>query len=231
MEIELLKKLIRISEEDSKFSKAKKYLSKRLHVLENATDIKKGGLIDDVFLINPVSGKRMRINKNFAFFDFDGYHNTASQADIYFTISSILNNLRHSSDPKRRKIFQEEQVRTIIDPENFIRYDDGIIQASILRSATSEELNYKLSYKHSNFLTSLLIKMIDSHEDHQSSEALIEFLLALSLNRLRIFDTHLKVIIDRLNERIPNPVFLLFASYIKQYHDSKSSKKSELPKQ
>ncbi len=213
LEIELLTKLISLCEEEIQLEGAEPYFKERLSILEQATDYSNGGLINDVFLKNPINGSILKINRSFAFFDFEEYHGKASQADIYFTISSVINNLRHSNK-KERRIIQEEHIRTVLDPVNFNRFDDGIIQAAILRTARANELNYKLDKSHSFTMTGILLKMIENYEDELTSEGLIEFLFALSIKKLKIQDIHLKQITDKINHIISNHTILCFSKYL-----------------
>jgi hypothetical protein len=215
IESDVIRRMLTFAEASSEFQNSIKFLNSRLVVLEAASDIHSGGLIDEVFLRNPTGNKRLKINKNFAFFDFEGYHRTVTQADVYFTISAILNHLRTCPDLKKRKIVQEEQVRTLIDPDNFIRFDDGIIQASILRSASPEELNYKLSTKHSALMANTISKMIDNYSDSLTSEGLLEFLMALASKRMRLNEKHLAHILTKIDEAVENKVLKLFSAFIR----------------
>jgi hypothetical protein len=215
VEIDLLKKLIALAEQDQRFKNVIPYLKERLSTLENAPDIQIGGLINNVFLKNPINNRILKINRSFAFFDFEEYHGNASQADIFFTISSVINNLRHSAN-KERRIIQEEHIRTLLDPINFNRFDDGIIQAAILRTASPNELNYKLDRTHSLTMMNILIKMIDNHEDELSSEGLIEFLLGLATKKLKLHDLHLKQVTERIDLLCQNDVLRCFSSYIQR---------------
>lgn len=127
----------------------------------------------------------------------------------------MINNLRHSTN-KDRRIIQEEHIRTLLDPINFNRFDDGIIQAAILRAASPNELNYKLDKSHSLTMMNILIKMIDNHEDELSSEGLIEFLLALATKKLKLHDLHLKQITEKIYLKCKNEVLLCFSTYIQK---------------
>jgi hypothetical protein len=213
-EIDLISDLIETSEADSSIQSATPFLRERLSILHNATDSKVGGLTNEVFLRNPTSKSRMSINKNFAFFDFDGYHDKVSQADIYFTISAVLNNLRVPGNTSKR-IIQEEHVRTVLHPVNFNRFDDGIIQSALLRTARPAELNYQLDRDLSLELMGIVIKMIDNHTDQHGSEALIEFLFAFATKRLKVLDLHLLQILKR-GEQIENSVLKAFLILIKR---------------
>ncbi len=192
-------------------------MKQRLKLLVESSDVSKGGLTSEVFLRNPVNNKVLEINRSFAFFDFEEYHGNASQADIYFTIASVINNLRFPpKETKERKIIQEEHIRTVIDPYNFNRFDDGIIQAAILRSASAGELNYKLDKTLSASMMSVMVKMIDNHLDDLSGEALVEFLFALASKRMKIHDLHLKAVTEKIEAKITNKVLLLFTKYVKK---------------
>lgn len=215
LEIDLLKKLLALAEEKPLFEKSLSYLKERLTALENAPDVKMGGLINDVFFKNPTNNSTLKINRSFAFFDFEEYHGNASQADIYFTISSIINSLRHSTN-KERRIIQEEHIRTLLDPVNFNRFDDGIIQAAILRAASANELNYKLDKSHSLSMMGILLKMIDNHKDELTSEGLIEFLFAISIKKLKLHDLHLNEITEKIDLVIADPVLLCFSAFIQR---------------
>lgn len=215
LEIELIRVLLNFIEHNDSLTGASIYFKERLKILENALDKDVGGLINDVFLKNPVNNSSLKINLSFAFFDFDGYHNRASQADIYFTIASVINNLRHI-DKGDKRIIQEEHIRTLLSPINFDRYDDGVIQASILRSATSNELNYKLDKSHSHAMMNFLLKMVGNHKDELTSEGLVEFLFALSVKKLKLHDLHLNQITELIDLEISNPVFRCFSAYLQK---------------
>ncbi|HEY5744834.1 MAG TPA: hypothetical protein VIU12_02050 [Chryseolinea sp.] len=213
LEINLLRNLLQNIDEETRFEGAKSYVQERLRILEDATDLSKNGLTDEVFLRNPLNSSQLKINPSFAFLDFDSYHDNATQADIYFVIAVVLNNLRHFPN-KERKIIQEEHIRTLLDPRNFDRFNDGIIQAAILRCAHPAELNYKLDQNHSNTMMKIILKMVDNYQDGITSEGLIEFLFALCIRRVKLYDIHLEQITNQIKTEVTNPVLLLFNFYL-----------------
>ncbi|MBT1696079.1 hypothetical protein KK083_04270 [Fulvivirgaceae bacterium PWU4] len=225
-EMEMLKVLKGIIDENQEFQGCLTYVNERLRLLQSATDLNTRGLVNDVFLKNPITNQRMEIAKNFAFFNFDGYHGKASQADIYFTISCILNNLR-SSDDKERRIIQEEYKRVLLDPDNFTRFDDGVIQASFLRTSKPEEINYQLDVQSSDRMKNIIFKMIEGHKDIYTSEALIEFLFAIGTKKLKLFIDHITEIVQKVNREVKNDTLLLYNYYIeKQILKIKQKEKS-----
>jgi hypothetical protein len=214
LELDFLYDLRNRIEEDLRFKDADSYIKNRIRLLEEASDNGVAGLTNEVFLRSATSGNPLLLNPSFAFFDFKDYYGKTSQADVYFTISSILNNLRYAQK-KDKKIIQEEHIRTIIDPRNFDRYNDGVIQASILRAARPQELNYRLDERYSGAMVDVMVKMVQSFNDQLSSEALPEFLLAMCLKRMKLLDLHLKRLIGTIEARIDNHKVLVFNDYLK----------------
>ena len=181
--------------DEGQFKEAISFFNNRITTLENA--YLNGGLSDDLFYPNILqSSKPLAINKNFAFYRFEGYFKNASQADINFSISVLLNQLRNNND-NGRKLINSQFVRTVLEPENFSRFNDGIIQASFLRSAHFQELCYDLDKKLSNRMLTILLGVIEfSNEDH--GEALLEFLYAIAIKKLRLKHYHLSEIYKKI---------------------------------
>ncbi|WP_416866693.1 MAG: hypothetical protein ACMVP2_03270 [Imperialibacter sp.] len=213
-EIDVIRRILDINEEEFHSSIATEYFSKRLEDLESAQADRNKGLVNNVFLVNPITNLPLKINKNFAFYNFNDYHDKVSQADIFFTVSCILNNLRCLDGTHKRSIVQEEQVRTVLSPNNFQRFDDGIIQGSLLRAATSQELNYSFDSSISEEFKETFLKIIDNYEDDIVSEGFAEFLLAMSIKKIRCRPNDMVEIMDRLNKKVKNDVLRLFAKYI-----------------
>src|SRR5690606_4608524 len=97
------------------------------------------------------------LNKNFAFFKFTNWKpEDIQQSKVYFSILSVLHNFRI-----KKNIKQTIYERYIFDPENFNRYNDGIIQASFLRAATNKELNYEIDRDSSSLMTTIILSSIE----------------------------------------------------------------------
>lgn len=74
---------------------------------------------------------------------------------------------------------------TVLDPENFARYNDGVIQAALLRAAHPSELDYSSHEETSRRMTDMLSGIFQLHEREQG-EAALEFALALRCGRLKL---------------------------------------------
>ena len=161
---------------------------------------KQKGLSDNLFFPT-LNGKTLKIRNGFAFAPFNtGVSHTnfiarAKQSEVYFIISSILNELRN------KEVFhQSEYVRNILDPGNFIRFNDGIIQTCLLRASKSEELDYSLSDDASLQMKSILGDMI-IHINDDHAEALNEFFYAIAIRKLKFIPFVIEDCISLLEEQ------------------------------
>lgn len=109
------------------------------------------------------------------------------QAISYLAISSVLQNAREFDNPsKRLKSTLYESV--ILDPENFLRFNDGVLQASLLRAANAFELDYSMTPDVSQSMREILEKIFLNHR-RQYGEAAVEFAASLASGHLRLTDT------------------------------------------
>ena len=104
----------------------------------------------------------------------------------YLAISSVLQNAREFENPlKRLKSTLYETV--VLDPENFLRFNDGILQASLLRAANSFELDYSMSPEQSQSMREILEKIFINNTKRYG-EASTEFAAALASGHLKLTD-------------------------------------------
>jgi hypothetical protein len=137
------------------------------------------GLSDNLFLKD---GAALELRRNFAFWEAD--HKKCTQADVFVTIAALLEHLRSgSTTPAEARLVNDAQTQSVIAPETFARFNDGVIQAAFLRAAHPVELNYSGSPDQSRAMADLIVRMADLH-DRPQGEALCEFLLAFRLGRL-----------------------------------------------
>ncbi|MFP5079201.1 hypothetical protein [Pedobacter sp. JCM 36344] len=197
------------------------YLEKRKALLQKSEGDEMRGLADQLFFPRLVDSgqEELRIRKNFAFFDFEDYDQDVSQADIYFTMSNIINTLRNNelAPPKKslpiKCLAQSPFVRNLLDPGNFNRFNDGIIQASILRAAKPDELAYHIDTDLSFEMYGTFQTLIKYHTQEQG-EGLVEFLYALATTKLSLKKIHLQGVIALLKENCNEEFIRCFTDYI-----------------
>lgn len=183
IEEEAVKKFQEFFDNFEDFKAIINYSNERL--LQLTQSGKNKGLSDNLFLPT-IRNKVLKIRNGFAFAPFQGStaHNKfisqSKQSEIYFIVSSILNDMRNKG------IFdQSDYVRNILDPGNFVRFNDGIIQACLLRACSNDELDYSISKESSIQMQSVLGDMI-LHIEDDHAEALNEFFYAIAIKKLKL---------------------------------------------
>ncbi|MGR7813915.1 hypothetical protein [Lacinutrix undariae] len=171
------------------------FINKRISIINQFESIENRGGSDRIFFSN-YQNKELEIRKNSAFFNDNKYFENISQSDVYFSISCVLNNMRNN---QKDGLFQTTFVKNLIDPFIFNRFNDGIIQASILRASKSNELNYSLSFNQSKNMLSL-IKTFIKYKEEQQGEAIFEFLYSIAIGKLRLHNDHYLVLLKELDE-------------------------------
>ncbi len=171
------------------------FIEKRINTINLFDSTENRGGSNELFYSN-FQNEELEIRKNSAFFNNNEYFQNISQSDVYFTISCVLNNMRNN---QQDGLFQTTFVKNLIDPFIFNRFNDGIIQASILRASKANELNFSLSYNQSNNMLSL-IKTFIKHREEQQGEAIFEFLYSIAIGKLRLYSDHYLLLIEELNQ-------------------------------
>ncbi|WP_141248188.1 hypothetical protein, partial [Flavobacterium sp. ACN2] len=160
------------------------------------------GLVNNVFL-NKSNGNRLVLNKNFAFFKFTNWKpEDIQQSKVYFSILSVLHNFRIKKSIKQT-IFE----RHILDPENFNRYNDGIIQSSILRAATSKELNYDIDVNSSASMSTIIDSSIEDNANKDTAP--YEFLMAICIGKMTLRKDDLISIYEKHKNNSDNIIVIL----------------------
>lgn len=140
-----------------------------------------------LFIPTNVDGA-LTLKRGFAFWK-NLRHLGDSEADVFFTVSSVLQSARaigSASSPSNIPMIRSNWLQqTVIDPVNFDRYNDGMIQAAFLRSAHPKELNYASSALLSHQAFEIIRSAIESSKTEHGTAA-AEFLLAIATSRLNL---------------------------------------------
>ena len=158
-------------------------------------------LTDDLFL-DVGSGRPLKLQLGFVFWPDGLPDQPHTQADVYFTIASVLQELRSADAKKPRGIRTNWFQQTLLAPANFGRFNDGIIQASLLRAATTAELDYSAEPSVSAEAARIIRRVIRSSAKARG-EAATEFLLAIGTKRLKLAPEHLKDVLADAAEATP----------------------------
>lgn len=162
---------------------AKSALTKRLNRLRNTAQ----NFTNDLFLS---AGPRLAIQSGFAF--WTKKRGKATQADVFFTMAAVVQGFR--TQPKGEGLKNNWLQQTLIASENFGRYNDGVIQAALLRACSPPELQYSADPASSLEMMRLIKRVLDAAHQPRG-EAASEFLIALATRRLTLTDEHLRQVL------------------------------------
>ena len=130
----------------------------------------------------------------------------STQSDVYWTIQAVMHDLRTlNRDEGLATIYHT----TLISPVCFDRFNDGVIQACILRSALPVELDYSFDSECSRQMTDLICSVLSGWKISQG-EAALEFLLSLACFRLRLQEKHYKDILACREDNMPKEMRFFF---------------------
>lgn len=166
------------------------------------------GLDTDLFLANNGS-RKLSLQPGFVFWPDGVPARSHSQADVFFTIASVLQQLRANSHRTQKAAIKSNWFQqTLLAPENFGRFNDDIIQASILRAAHPYELNLADAPTDSRELGRLVRRIVLAAGTERGGAA-AEFLLALAVGRLRLRRADLEQVLSANPSGVPMVQLLL----------------------
>jgi hypothetical protein len=115
---------------------------------------------------------------------------------LFLTLAAVLEYARtESSLAEADQLCQLHNRRVLLDPENFFRYNDSLIQVALLRAAHRHEIDYSDHDTHSTSMVYLLKRA----EQVRDRSLVYEILLALVTKRLRLIPekrAHVKQLIE-----------------------------------
>lgn len=179
---------------EESFDPIESWISNRMTELQQA---RVSGLTNALFLPD-LTGNALELRNGFAFWPNLQYQEKYSQAEVYFTISAVLHAWR---EKHHQAIGLGSYSRMLISPRNFYRYNDGIIQACILRASDRGELDYR----NDRGLASAMLEVIENvfgNFENAQGEALLEFLLAIAERRLTMDVGLISKPVTRLEEQL-----------------------------
>lgn len=162
---------------------------------------------DKIFLENgDANENEIVLQPGFTFFpSTGGVIEKANQTDIFFCISSILQNLRtrkrnNSNNSLRSDLYHQG----LLSPENFTRFNDSVLQAGLLRAARPQELNYTNSPDHSREMSRIIQRLILA-SDRALGASAMEFLLALGTKKISLKKEDYEMTTSIAPSDVPSP--------------------------
>lgn len=202
MELDVVNKILDIDDSE--------YWQKRKYQLERTGDGLDGILGCNISDID----QKLSFSRDFAFWP-PGYEpeDVAAEA-VFATIAAVLENLRENKigeDTLKSTVYEHY----ILDPENFIRLNDPLIQSCLWRAASPAELDYRSSDGDSMDMSHIILKLVKSKSGPRGQAAL-DLLMGLATRKIKLVQSHLSQLImdvkNIFNEKHEN----LLLSYIEE---------------
>lgn len=163
--------------------------------------------VDGLFLENDPA-RPLRLQEGFVFWKEESVK-SHSQADVYYTMASVLQKLRANAHlPGAESAIKSNWFQqTILAPGNFGRFNDDIIQASLLRAAKPVEMNYGSAPEDSREMARLISRVVAACDTPRGGAA-AEFLLALATRRIQLKKGDLETVLAMPPAALPFVAFL-----------------------
>jgi hypothetical protein len=144
------------------------------------------------------SGEQLQITDGFVFFGKiyeDEEITNVPQSDVLLTVSAVMQAAREHKNPNQC-LKPTNYQSVIIAPETFLRFNDDILQACILRACLASELDYSSDKHASEIMSEFIFKVFVRHE-HSFGYAALEFGAALSTGKLKLKKEHTDELINK----------------------------------
>lgn len=184
-----------------------RFLDVRVELLLNAS---KDGLVDQLYWPDK-DGRELKVRSDFTLLNTEGGGRPLTQSDIYVAISCFLWALRNGV-PQKPQLAYGPYARAVLQPETFQRFNDGVIQAAILRAARGRELAYSNCEKEISLrMRNVILELM---EPQNSGESLPEFVLAIGLRQLTLHPEHEQYVLEDIVKNDVHPDAGSLARYI-----------------
>lgn len=145
--------------------------------------------------------EKLGFTKDFAFWK-PGYKPCEINPEaMYLTVSTILQGLRDKKTTSidNDSLYSYVYQHSVISPENFSRFNDGLIQSCLWRAASSRELDYRGGETLSQTFAEILTNLINDNATGVNNAAL-DLLMGIAMKKIKVLETHLKDIIIKGKE-------------------------------
>lgn len=179
---------------------------------------------NDSLFVGALAGEPIApLNRNFALWPTDWADLPASprptHAEIYATVSHFMYESRHRNAKLEKRSLTVRRHGYVLHPSLFDRFNDGVIQAAVLRAAEPGELDYRTDLQASAAVANLLLFIL-ANVRKDAGGAAYEFMLALSEGLSDEQPQGLRIHDDCLNDLLSEVVKLYGTDFEKLQEDA-----------
>ena len=163
-------------------------LKNRLECLNNVSE----GLGGMIGLNGRSYSEHLSFTRHFAFWDFKYEPDAVQPEAVYLTVASILqsarDNFKHSPEDSLESTPHQQ---AILSPDNFVRYNDPLLQSCLWRAAKGSELDYSYDETLSDEFVAIMERLSRATKEERG-EVFPDLLLAVILGRVVLCNTALE---------------------------------------
>lgn len=133
------------------------------------------------------ASKSLVLRPDFALWSSDYKEEVDHSGAVLATVAAVLQRAREfdATVEEEARLSSDAFQQVNLSPENFARFNDGILQAALLRCAHAQELDFFSNKIASSRMKAILIGIF-SASDREQGEAALEFALALASGKMRL---------------------------------------------
>lgn len=145
-----------------------------------------------------LNGCRLTLRPGSVF--FDGEYEQLTDEVVYLAVSAAVQRAREVDDLSPDLRFDSNPfIGSVLDPQMFSRYSDGILQAALLRCLHPSEMDFSGNTLLSRQVREVLIAVI-KNSGNVVGEAALEFVAALVAGKIRVNTEDKEIIISVIKE-------------------------------
>lgn len=208
-EKELVKKLIS-SIEDTDTETGCSYWEKRQIQLEKIGT----GITGLIGLHYQDINKPLTFSPDFAFWSGSYDATKINNASVFATVAAVLQNLRENEfDGITLK--SNVYKHFVLDPENFVRFNDPILQSCLWRAAMPQELDFRSSDELSNDIQRIFSRILQSSKTPRGEVAL-NLLMAIAIGWIKLTDHALAKLLKEAEDYLTESHAKILVEFLKK---------------
>ncbi len=156
------------------------------------------GLMNAVGTSCDPNNEKLAFNQDFAFWGSSYISCKVNPSTVYVTVSAILQNLREQppatagSDSLYAQVYQH----SVLDPDNFSRFNDPLLQSCLWRSAYGRELDYRSQDKLSRRFGDNVTRLARCRADGEHN-ATLDILIGIATQRIQLSESCLAELVSQ----------------------------------
>ena len=146
-----------------------------------------------------LDGSRLALRSGSVF--FEGEYENVSDEVVYLAVATAVQSAREGrgTSTPRLRFDSNPFVGSVIDPQMFSRFSDGILQGALLRCLQKEELDFSKSTVLSRQARELFVSAIRNAKN-VVGEAALEFMAAFAIGKISFSKEDEKVVLQALED-------------------------------